>query len=116
MPKGEFTPDEIPLAAARREFAEETGFTPDGEPMDLGTQKAGGKMIHAWAIEGDWNPAMLQSNAFAMEWPMRSGKLKTFPEVDRADWFDLDTARQKIHKGQVAFVDALECLLKGEAE
>jgi predicted NUDIX family NTP pyrophosphohydrolase len=111
MPKGEFGVDEDPLAAARREFAEETGFVPAGVPMELGVQKASGKAIHAWAIEGDWDPTRLRSNSFEMEWPPRSGKVGRFPEVDRAAWFDLATARQKIHRGQVGLLDALEALL-----
>jgi predicted NUDIX family NTP pyrophosphohydrolase len=111
MPKGEFPADEDPLAAARREFTEETGFAPEGPPVNLGKQKTKGKVIHAWAVEGDWNPAALRSNTFTMEWPPRSGTMRTFPEVDRAGWFDLATARRKIHQGQVAFLDALEALL-----
>lgn len=111
MPKGEFGPDEEPFAAARREFAEETGHVPTGAPIDLGTRKSAGKIIHAWGIEGDWDPAALRSNSFTMEWPTRSGNMRSFPEVDRADWFDLATARRKITRGQAAFLDALEDLL-----
>jgi predicted NUDIX family NTP pyrophosphohydrolase len=111
MPKGEFESDEEPLAAARREFAEETGLSPEGEAIGLGTKKDGGKVIHAWAIEGDFDPAALRSNSFIMEWPPRSGRTRKFPEVDRAGWFDLANARQKIHKSQIAFVDELERIL-----
>jgi predicted NUDIX family NTP pyrophosphohydrolase len=112
MPKGEFVPDdEEPLAAARREFAEETGFDPRGAALDLGMETANGKTIHAWAIESDWDPTALRSNAFTMEWPMHSGKRQAFPEADRAAWFDLETARRKIHKGQVPFLSALETVL-----
>ena len=111
LPKGEFGPDEEPIAAARREFSEETGFVPDGAPMDLGIRKHGGKAIHAWAVEGDCDPAAVRSNRFTMEWPPRSGQMRDFPEVDRAAWFDLETARQKIHIGQLAFIDALETML-----
>ena len=111
LPKGEFEADEAPLAAARREFAEETGFLPEGTPLDLGIEKHGGKAIHAWAIEGDCDPAAIRSNSFTMEWPPRSGRFGEFPEVDRAAWFDLDTARAKIHKGQIAFIDALRAAL-----
>lgn len=111
MPKGEFEADEDPLAAARRELSEETGFVPEGAPSDLGVRTASGKAIHAWAVEGDWDPARLQSNRFTIEWPPRSGEMRSFPEVDRAEWFDLATARRKIHKGQLAFLGALEALL-----
>lgn len=113
MPKGEFVSDEEPIAAARREFAEETGFIPDGEGMDLGIKKGGGKVIHAWAVEGDFDPAALRSNSFITEWPPRSGRMREFPEVDRAGWFDLGAARQKIHKSQTAFIDELETMLAG---
>lgn len=111
MPKGEFLPPEEPLAAAHREFAEETGFVPQGTPIPLGVRKTPGKVIHAWAIEGDWDPVALHSNRFAMEWPPRSGRTETFPEVDRANWFALADARQKIHRNQTAFLDALEGVL-----
>jgi len=111
MPKGEFASDEEPIAAARREFAEETGFVPAGDAMELGIKKGGGKVIHAWAVEGDFDPAALRSNSFIMEWPPRSGRMREFPEVDRAGWFDLGTARQKIHKNQIAFIDELQRLL-----
>jgi predicted NUDIX family NTP pyrophosphohydrolase len=113
MPKGEFTPDEDALAAARREFAEETGHSPDGAPRELGTVKLSGKLIHAWAVEGDWDPTALRSSDFEMEWPPRSGRTTRFPEVDRAAWFDLAAARGKIHRNQLAFIDALERLLGG---
>lgn len=111
MPKGEFREDEAPLAAACREFAEETGFLPAGAPQNLGVHKAGGKLIHAWAVEGDWDPAGLRSNTFTMEWPPRSRRMQTFPEVDRAGWFDFETARIKIHRNQVAFLTELETIL-----
>jgi predicted NUDIX family NTP pyrophosphohydrolase len=88
---------------------------PDGTPVPLRILKASGKVIHAWAIEGDWNPAELRSNEFAIEWPPRSGKITMFPEVDRAAWFNLATARKKIHKGQIALLDALEALLTKKA-
>jgi predicted NUDIX family NTP pyrophosphohydrolase len=108
IPKGEFTEGEEPLAAAYREFAEETGFAVEGAPIDLGVLTANGKAIHAWAVEGDADPAQLRSNSFTMEWPPRSGKMAEFAEVDRAEWFDLDTARRKIHKSQIGFIDALQ--------
>ena len=111
IPKGEFAAGEDPLVAARREFCEETGFAPAGKARPLGVIKAGAKAIHAWAVAGDWDPASLRSNAFTMVWPPRSGATRTFPEVDRAGWFDLATAREKIHKGQAAILDRLAAAL-----
>ncbi|MGE5538047.1 MAG: NUDIX domain-containing protein [Gemmatimonas sp.] len=113
MPKGELGPGEDALAAARREFFEETGFAPQGAAHDLGAVKSSAKVIHAWAVPGDWDPAGLRSNPFSMEWPPRSGRVASFPEVDRAAWFGLDEARVKIHKNQLAFIDALERALAG---
>ncbi len=108
IPKGEFSSGEEPLAAARREFAEETGFTPAGPCRALGPHKQpGGKIVHAWAVEADCDPAAIRSNTFTMEWPPRSGRKQEFPEIDRAAWFPLAAARAKIHKGQVAVLDAL---------
>jgi predicted NUDIX family NTP pyrophosphohydrolase len=112
IPKGEYLADEDALAAARREFAEETGHAPEGTPWDLGSVTASGKVIHVWALEGDWDPAGLVSNEFEMEWPPRSGRRANFPEVDRAAWFDLATARSKIHRNQLAFLDTLERALR----
>jgi predicted NUDIX family NTP pyrophosphohydrolase len=109
MPKGEIDPGEAPLDAARREFTEETGGTADGHFVPLGVRpQSSGKVVHAWAVEGDFDPARLTSAAFSMEWPPRSGRHQSFPEVDRAEWFDLPTARLKIIKGQAAFLDDLE--------
>lgn len=112
LPKGEIGPNEEPLAAALREFAEETGFpsTPPYLPLGELRQKSG-KRIAAWAFEGDADPARLQSNAFEMEWPPRSGRLQSFPEVDRVAWFDLVRARGKLIAGQAPFIDSLERLL-----
>ncbi len=108
IPKGEFSSGEEPLAAAKREFAEETGFTPGGAYRALGSHKQpGGKIVHAWAVEADCDPAAIRSNTFTMEWPPRSGRKQEFPEIDRAAWFALAAAREKIHKGQVAVLDAL---------
>ncbi len=108
IPKGEFNSGEEPLAAAKREFAEETGFTPGGAYRALGPHKQpGGKIVHAWAVEADCDPAAIRSNTFTMEWPPRSGRKQEFPEIDRAAWFPLAAAREKIHKGQVAVLDAL---------
>jgi predicted NUDIX family NTP pyrophosphohydrolase len=113
IPKGEYGDDEDPLAAARREFVEETGSPPpDGEAVPLGeVRQSGGKRVVAWALEGDLDPATVRSNTFVMEWPPRSGRQQEFPEIDRAAWFDLDAARRKVVKGQVALLDALEQLL-----
>lgn len=111
IPKGEIDPSEEPLAAARREFAEETGFTAEGAFLPLASiTQAAGKVVQAWAFEGDADPAALQSNSFSIEWPPRSGQQKSFPEVDRAAWFPLDLARQKINPAQVALLDELETL------
>jgi predicted NUDIX family NTP pyrophosphohydrolase len=111
VPKGEFGPNEDPVAAARREFAEETGFLPDGEPVGLGVQKRSGKVIHLWAVAGNCDPAAVRSNSFTMAWPPRSGQMRAFPEADRAAWFDLATARRKIHKNQLVFIERLQAIL-----
>ena len=115
IPKGEHPDAEDALAAARREFAEETGTRPpDGPTLDLGeVRQSGGKRVTAWAVEGDLDVASVKSNTFLLEWPPRSGRGQEFPEIDRAGWFDLDTARRKIVKGQVALVDRLEERLSG---
>ena len=106
--KGLFEPDEEPVAAARREFQEETGFEPEGELIELeSVRQPGGKLVHAWAMRGDFDPAQLRSNTFTMEWPRGSGKQVEFPEVDRAAWFSLDEAELKILKGQVPFLAQL---------
>jgi predicted NUDIX family NTP pyrophosphohydrolase len=109
IPKGEIDATEEPLAAARREFTEETGFTAEGafRPLASITQ-AGGKIVQAWAVEGDLDPTALRSNTFAIEWPPRSGRQQTFAEVDRAAWFPLNVAREKINPAQVALLDELE--------
>ena len=108
IPKGEFLQDEEPLAAARREFAEEMGAAPEGEFIPLAPVKQpGGKVVHIWALEADFNIAFHTSNLFSMEWPPRSGHQQEFPEVDRAGWFPLEVARQKIIRGQAPFLDQL---------
>lgn len=109
IPKGEYEPEEDALAAARREFAEELGVeAPLGATVLLGElRQSGGKRVTAWAVEGDLDASAAVSNSFEMEWPPRSGRQQSFPEVDRAEWFDLDEARTKLHKGQVPFVDLL---------
>jgi len=108
IPKGEAEPGEDLLAAARREFSEETGACVEGDVLDLGSFKQpSGKLVAAWACEGDLDPAALVSMAFAMEWPPRSGKIAEFPEVDRAEWFSLEEAQRKILKGQRPILAAL---------
>jgi len=109
IPKGEFSDDEDPLNAARREFEEETGVAMTGVYQDLDPVKQpSGKIIYAWIIRGDLDPASIRSNPFTMEWPRGSGINRQFPEVDRAAWFSLDVARRKILKGQVPFIVQLE--------
>jgi predicted NUDIX family NTP pyrophosphohydrolase len=113
LPKGEFTPDEAPLDAARREFEEETGFSIDGEFRALTPVKQpGGKTVHAWMIEGDCDAENVRSNHFTMEWPPKSGKMQSFPEVDRASWFALAEARTRILPGQVPLLDQLAAILR----
>ena len=109
IPKGEHGPGEDPLAAARREFAEETGEgAPAGEAAVLGAfRQPSGKIIDAWAIEGDFDPATLKSNTFTMEWPRRSGKIIEVPEVDRAGWFAPEEAARKLIVGQRPILEAL---------
>ena len=109
IPKGEYTADEDPLAAARREFAEELGSPPpDGAWLELGeVRQSGGKTVTAWAVEGEFDPETAVSNTFELEWPPRSGRLQSFPEIDRVAWFDVDTARAKLIAAQVAFLDRL---------
>ena len=113
IPKGEYEPDEDPLAAACREFIEELGIEPpDGERVGLGeVPQKGGKRVRAWAVEGDIDPAKVESNTFELEWPPRSGRRQSFPEVDRAGWFTLAEAHEKILDGQRPLLDALEALV-----
>jgi predicted NUDIX family NTP pyrophosphohydrolase len=110
VPKGEFDPGEDdPIAVARREFAEETGHpAPDGEPIELGEiRQKGGKLVAAWALEGDLDPATAKSNTFPFQWPPRSGRWITIPEIDRVEWFAPDEARRRIKDTQIPFVDRL---------
>jgi predicted NUDIX family NTP pyrophosphohydrolase len=108
IPKGEYTDGEDPLAAAQREFQEETGFTAEGSFTSLGELKQpGGKLVSAWAMEGDCDPAQLRSNTFQLEWPPRSGKHIDAPEVDRGAWFSIEEARTKLLTGQLGFIDDL---------
>lgn len=111
VPKGEYSEgEEDPLQAARREFAEELGSpAPAGEPVDLGEiRQKSGKRVRAWALPGDLDTAQIRSNTFAMEWPPRSGRMREFPEVDRAAWFALPEARERINPAQAALLDRLE--------
>ncbi len=113
IPKGEFGENEVGIDVARREFEEELGIEPpDVEPTALGSvRQAGGKLVHAWAIPGDLDVARVTSNTFEIEWPPRSGKKQQFPEIDRAAWFDHDTARRKLVPAQKALIDRLEAQL-----
>jgi predicted NUDIX family NTP pyrophosphohydrolase len=111
--KGEYT-DEDPLDAARREFAEETGMgVPPGELVPLGEVRQAGKMITAWAVAADLDPSDAVSGTFSLEWPPRSGRLQEFPELDRFAWFSVEVARDKLVRGQVAFLDRLVAHLRG---
>jgi predicted NUDIX family NTP pyrophosphohydrolase len=112
IPKGEYPPEEDGLAAAQREFAEETGCAIQGELLPLTPlRQPSGKLIAAWAFQGDCDPAALKSNTFTLEWPPRSGRQQEFPEVDRGDWFTLEEAKEKIIRGQVGFLEELERIL-----
>jgi predicted NUDIX family NTP pyrophosphohydrolase len=113
IPKGLFEQDEDPLEAAKREFKEETGYQATGKFIPLTSLKqAGGKIIHAWAVEGNLDTSSIKSNTFPMEWPPRSGKWKNFPEVDRAEWLTIDVAKEKILKGQIGFIEELQKILR----
>jgi predicted NUDIX family NTP pyrophosphohydrolase len=108
IPKGEFAEGEDALAAARREFAEETGFKPEGEFQLLGELiQSGGKHVIAWAVCGNFDPQTLTSNRFEMEWPPRSGQIRSFPEVDRAAWFTVAQARERLLPAQTTLIDRL---------
>ncbi|MBJ6752532.1 NUDIX domain-containing protein [Geomonas anaerohicana] len=113
IPKGEYLSGEDPLEVARREFCEETGLTPEGEFRELSEiRQAGGKRVKAWFFAGDCDPATLTSNSFTMEWPPRSGRQKEFPEVDRAAWFTVPQAREKILPSQLPLIDQVTSLLQ----
>lgn len=108
IPKGLIEPGEDELDAARREFEEETGVRPEGIFVPLGSVvQKGGKVVRAWAVEGDFDTEVVSSNTFTMEWPPRSGRLQEFPEIDRAAFFDLAAARRKILPAQIPLLDAL---------
>jgi predicted NUDIX family NTP pyrophosphohydrolase len=112
IPKGELEPDEDFLKAAQREFKEEVGAAPAGPFIALTPLKQkGGKIVHAWAFKGDCNPSECVSNVFTMEWPPKSGRQVEFPESDRVDFFDVDTAKRKIKDRQVPLIDELERIL-----
>jgi predicted NUDIX family NTP pyrophosphohydrolase len=116
IPKGEFEPGEPPLEAAKREFTEETGLEIAETFMALTPVKqAGGKVVHAFAVEGNCDPAAIKSNTFSVEWPPHSGRFQQFPEVDRAGWFGLEDAALRINKGQRALIDQLSLLLAGDS-
>ena len=109
VPKGELEDGEDPLAGARREFAEELGHAPpDGPVLELGEiRQKGGKRVIAFAVEGDFDPRAIEPGTFELQWPPRSGRLQTFPEIDRVAWFDLATASSKIVRGQAALLERL---------
>jgi predicted NUDIX family NTP pyrophosphohydrolase len=110
VPKGEIEPGEQYEAVARREFKEETGHdVPDGPLVPLGDiRQKSGKVVHAWGIEGDLDPAAAHSNTYELEWPPRSGQMRSFPEIDRVEWFGMTEARRRLKAAQVPFLDRLE--------
>lgn len=114
IPKGEYAAGEDSLEAALREFQEETGTRAGGVPIPLrDIRQAGGKIVSAWAMEGDFDAARLRSNLFRMEWPPKSGETKQFPEIDKGEWFSIDAARLKLLKSQTGFLDQLVLTLAG---
>lgn len=116
VPKGALEPGEGPLEAALREFAEEVGPVPPGTPVPLRTvRQNGGKLVEVFALEGDFDVATLASNAFELEWPPRSGRMRSFPEMDRVEWMTMAEARARILASQEPLLDALEDLLAGTA-
>jgi predicted NUDIX family NTP pyrophosphohydrolase len=118
IPKGETEPGEELEAVARREFAEETGHdVPSGALLHLGeiTQKSG-KLVVAWAVQGNLDPSAAVSNTYAVEWPPHSGRIESFPEIDRVEWFSLDEARVRLKAAQVPFLDRLHEALAGDAD
>jgi predicted NUDIX family NTP pyrophosphohydrolase len=109
IPKGEIDPGEDPLSAAQREFEEETGVKISGRFIPLSSVKLkSGKVVQAWAVEGDCDPAVIRSNTFSMDWPPGSGRKQEFPEIDRAAWFGIGDAKEKINEGQVPLIEELE--------
>jgi predicted NUDIX family NTP pyrophosphohydrolase len=116
IPKGEAEPDEDLLATAKREFKEEIGTDPPAGPYRalVPVKQKAGKIVHAWAVEGDMDTANIRSNSFTIEWPPRSGKQLQVPEIDRAEFFDLPAARSKINPAQVAFIEELVGMLESQ--
>jgi predicted NUDIX family NTP pyrophosphohydrolase len=113
IPKGEYEPPEEPLAAAKREFAEELGSEPQADGFPLGeVRQTGGKIVTCFALEGDFDTTAFKSNTFACEWPPRSGRLQSFPEVDKAEWFAPGAAAEKIVPAQRAFIERLQIALR----
>ena len=111
VPKGEISPREGLQDAAKREFQEETGIVPDGDFLPLGSVKhKSGKTVHAWAFAGDCDPTSVKSNTFEMEWPPKSGRTATFPEIDRANFFTFDAAREKMHPAEFEFLSRLKTI------
>ena len=116
IPKGEIGEQEDALAAAKREFGEEVGIKPEGKFIKLTPiQQKGGKIVQAWAVEGDFDPAQLKSNFFVLEWPPRSGRSQEFPEVDRAEWFDPQNAKGKINPAQWPLLEELQHIVADSA-
>ena len=114
IPKGECEESEDPMEAARREFTEETGFSPAGDLIPLEPlRQPSGKTIYAWAVKGDFDPTQLTSDLFSMEWPPKSGRQQEFPEIDRGGWFTIELAMKKILKGQAGFLVQLQEKLSG---
>ena len=112
IPKGEIGPEEEPLSAAIREFDEETGFKVDGRFITLTpVRQPGGKLVYAWALEGDCDASAVKSNSFSMEWPLYSGVKREYPEIDRAGWFPLNIAKEKILTGQIGLLEELAMIL-----
>ena len=112
IPKGEHQDGEESIDVARREFFEETGFEVSGDFVEIGSVKqTGGKVVTAWAVEGDCDPVLLRSNLFEMEWPPRSGRIQSFPEVDRGGWFSLGEAKRRILKSQEPLLDMFSTVL-----
>lgn len=113
IPKGEFTEKEKPFDAAVREMEEETGYLPAGDFMELTPiQQKSGKKVYCWAVAGDLDPDTILSNTFEIEWPPKSGKRKSYPEIDKGEWFTIPIAKQKINERQIAFLEELEQLVK----
>lgn len=112
VPKGEFTEEEAPLHAAIREMEEETGFRPEGDFIELTPIKQkGGKIVHCWALESDLDVSAIISNTFELEWPPRSGKKKSYPEIAEAAWFTIKAAKEKINERQLPLLEALQQLI-----